>query len=798
MPAVASRYWRIGFRSATTTGSCHLPLSTLKVLNSSLVDQTGSATVTVQNLLAGSSAANLSDNSNATTGTMTFTAGTTFQYVTYDFGSGNTASLSSFLIRVSSASTTGTSKITASALDMLVQSSSDNTTWLTQTVLGRPLAADDVDYYMAMIPDSLYYPVPSRTQIAGNGGIYGIVSEDGVALPNRPVILYDRDDFSKIGYATTDVNGGYAFNGLNENREYLVMSVDPSGPPYKNALVYDRITPINTKTQLQTQSPFWAQRLRDPKFGFSFAITKFIDGVTNNEFEISPGGVSYQRDLSPIMFDGLTVSPTEGALGSFQFIKSNRVSNSTRGQGLFAVGAGFFGDGAVSNPDEYGALSFELICIPPTPSETSLIAFWMMTPDSNDSATSCVISGFDRLRTGPTIEVTPTAVNVRMGLGGNNFSTVRATAPVVQNQIHHIVFTYVQDSEIKLYVNGALAATTAIAGSGRPFTAPWAVDTGAVQDFGGTWNVDTAVVARRVGGIAVCGAGLFGTAKYPPGWGGYFGAANFWGRALSQSDVTKLSDSVTDTANFVPLTTLSGYAAEVEVDNPSYYFRLNETSQPASFVRPISGRKALNLTYRAGTAFGVNAGFVAGSTAVDFSNSAGAYLTASQFSNTFSVEMWVRPTSLSALGYLFAVGAYQPALNPAQMTLSTGGILSLLLYDKTGITTTITFSHTPLAVNTSYHLVVTYDPWVEKTAKLYLNGVLADTKNAPAIPVAHTSLFTGIGCRANNNIQWGSTSTIDAPTFGTDHFRGVMGEFAWYNHRLTAARVQAHYDARNY
>ena len=31
------------------------------------------------------------------------------------------------------------------------------------------------------------------------------------------MLLFERDTFYKVGYTTTDQNGGYAFNGLNDN-----------------------------------------------------------------------------------------------------------------------------------------------------------------------------------------------------------------------------------------------------------------------------------------------------------------------------------------------------------------------------------------------------------------------------------------------------------------------------------------------------------------------------------------------------------------------------------------------------
>lgn len=808
MPAVASRYWRIGFRSATNSGSCHLPLSTLKVLNASLVDQTGSATVTVQNLLAGNSAASLSDNSDTTTATMTFSAGTTLQYVTYDFGSGNTASLNSFLIRVSSTVTTGTSRIPASELDIVVQSSSDNTAWLLQTFLNRPLAFDNTDYYQAMIVDSQFYTLPTRTQLAGAGGIYGIVSEDGVALPNRPVILYNRDDFSKIGYATTDEGGAYAFNGLNENREYLVMSVDPSGPPYKNALVYDRIVPINTRALLPSQSVFWAQRLRDSKFGFSYAVTNFLDGPNFNAVEAAPGSQQsalvsalggYWPPGSVLYFNGYTTPVVSNPSGAFKFLKSDRTSTSSRGTGIISTGSGYLGSGNSSDGNEYNELSFEVFCVPPATGENPLAVMWNAAPD--DGTATFYENSWDTFwsnKTGPVIEITPTAARFRISLGTLSLNTIRASAPVVQNQVNHIIATYSYENVIKLYVNGVLAATTSIPNTGRMFTHEYLLNAG-IHDIVSNYNTarsGTTSVAKCIVGITVTGSGTPMTDGWAPGFDGIFGAANWWGRELTQSDVTKLYNSFIDPSNFIPDSYQSGYAGEVEADNPSYYFRMNDTSMPPNgFTRPLVGRKTANLYYRGGTVFGANANFAGGNTAVDFSNSGGAYVVLSPFSSTFSVEMWIRPTSLSVATTLFSASTRGSNL-PARLTLSASGMLTLITSDTLFSAINFPFTHTALVVNTSYHIVVSYDPWAEKTAKLYINGQLVDTRNATSFPSFTESVAVTIGVNSAGALGW--NTAVPVPTFGTEHFRGIMGEFAWYNHRLPADRVQAHYAARNF
>lgn len=79
----------------------------------------------------------------------------------------------------------------------------------------------------------------------GNGAIFGILSEDGVAKTGFPVTLLDRTTGKRVGRQYTDDNGGFVFNGLNtETDDYQVIGQDEDGETYKNAVIRDRIKPV--------------------------------------------------------------------------------------------------------------------------------------------------------------------------------------------------------------------------------------------------------------------------------------------------------------------------------------------------------------------------------------------------------------------------------------------------------------------------------------------------------------------------------------------------------------------------
>lgn len=81
----------------------------------------------------------------------------------------------------------------------------------------------------------------------GRGGlIQGVVAEDGVVKANSPVFLYEREGGKFVAKTRTESDGSFAFRGLNrESSDYLVVALDPDGVSPKNALVYDRVQPVN-------------------------------------------------------------------------------------------------------------------------------------------------------------------------------------------------------------------------------------------------------------------------------------------------------------------------------------------------------------------------------------------------------------------------------------------------------------------------------------------------------------------------------------------------------------------------
>lgn len=793
------RFWRLYFRSINTYNYGQLIFRTLKPHDASGNPLTSGVSLSISaGLMNGTSfpLANLIDIDTAsatycgvnypdyqTTTSWRFVQFTYTDPVLWDF----------LLANISETALNGNSVVPANSVDFCIDSSPDNVTWNRQAMVYRPVLAANGDYKFSATTKSTTYPIPSRINIGGSGGIYGIVSEDGVAQADRPVLLFERDTFYKVGYTTTDQNGGYAFNGLNENREFLVMSYDPSGPPYKNALVWDRILPINTKGNLAPQSAFWARRCRESSLGMLVSYADYLNGATYRYFRSNILGHAENMLQTTEQFWGFDFYPDTRVGGSIRFLKSGRhLSPTANNNGLFIrAGQGAVnGRNQASPPENYTNLTWEYIFKAPAPSETALIFMWGGRRDSDDHAYYGYDDywGYYGMTAGPTLEVTSAVMNVRLALSTRNLSIVRASAPVVAGEIYHVMVTYEQDATVKLYVNGVLVQTTAITGGGRLWS--WLRSNNPTNenwDYIATTNQPNGA-ARRFDALAIGGYGTpthghgSGWGAVPAAHGGGFGLAAMYYRTFTDAEVASFYDSYQNWDTHVVPPKYAGYMAEIEADNPVYYFRMNELQSQ----RPINalGQQDYFAWYEGNPVFNAT-GFVTGSSAITTSNGSLLLNNFSTLATTFTVECFVRPSSVTGTTRIWLLRIYNG--NPPMYLSLVAGNLQLSIVDVTGTTTTVFFVHPNLVAGTAYHLAVTYDPWGEKKTRLYINGVQANEQTATVFPDTYrTATWLCIGANAS----------ATAPTI-SERFQGQIGEFAAYNYVLPPARVQAHYDARN-
>lgn len=688
---------------------------------------------------------------------------------------------------------TGTSYLNINNVSIQVFTSNDLLTWSQMVQQPDPILGFGTTYRIPASRQSIYFNESSRKLIGGSGGIYGIVSEDGIARPNRPVYLFERDNFSRVAIAKTDENGGYTFNGLNTQREFTLMSVDISGPPFKNAIVWDRIKPINASINVDSAvSPFWMRRARDPDLGAVFAITGYIDGPA---YDFANGGKLGGIPFAALgnRYPGMDFVPSDKtAGGELMFIKSARTNNYI-GAGIDAVTEScVFSPAPTSNePENTQNLTFEYIVKSPQPGEVPLIIVW-----TNNEFTVMTNNVERMFGAGPTLEITETDLNIRFPLSGRNRGTPKASYPIVSGTEYHVVVAYSESDFIDCYINGLHVGRTSIVGGGPLWGHTISYANTSAGEFN-NWDLAAGIRARnkvidyisclQVGGTGLgVGGGTPGNSTIsrliPPGFGGAFAMSAVYGRAMNELEVHELYDSYANHESHATSSRLTGYSAFVEADLPSLYFPMSEVSvddAPAS----LTGHKGYYALWESLAGMLAN-GFTSSGASVNTSSGGLIVRNANVVNSVFSVSLFARASSVSGKQNLFSVSTV--STQEVIGLYANNGLINIVVTDPSGTASGFSFNFL-MEVGADYNFCVTYDAWDSGVTSLYVNGELFNTVSASAYPALYMEGHSiGIGVLTNT-----------VGNAAGNRFQGDIAEVAIYNYVLSADRISAQYAARD-
>ena len=329
--------------------------------------------------------------------------------------------------------------------------------------------------------------------------------------------------------------------------------------------------------------------------------------------------------------------------------------------------------------------------------------------------------------------------------------TFDVTGPTITpGTTYHVAMTYDGSAE-RLYVNGALAATTTCTGS---------IDYSSVGTsglgIGGAQNsTRTVAFSGTIDDVAVYGAGL-SSARV----GAHYGASTN-----------------------IPTSTADPYAYAVTSDSPTAYYRLDD---PGSLMADATSNH-LNGTYGTSVVHGkpsllaTNADAAAGFPGGSYSAAGIATVpqsTTFQQQPNVTVEALINETS--APGSIVELITYGPSGGqPWSLRISASNAITARVHTTTG---TFDVTGPTITPGTTYHVAMTYDGSAER---LYVNGALAAT-TACTGSIDYSSVGTsGLGIGGAQN----STRTVA--------FSGTIDEVAVYGAALSAARVNAHYTAAN-
>jgi hypothetical protein len=217
----------------------------------------------------------------------------------------------------------------------------------------------------------------------------------------------------------------------------------------------------------------------------------------------------------------------------------------------------------------------------------------------------------------------------------------------------------------------------------------------------------------------------------------------------------------------------------VLADNPTGYWRLNETSGGITYDHSGSGS---HLVYSGAATLG-QSGYLSGdtSTSVLFKNGtstgvAGSSTGGSSKIDNFSMEAWVYPTAATQNAYIFATSSYTFG-----MTDGVGGVGSKLTVQLGGVSWDALSSTYSLSINQWQHIVITRANGVWSS---YVNGVRRNTGSTanPNVPVGTPGVAIGGPAPWDPNFQI---------------FSGKIADAAFYEYPLSLTQIQTHYNSGN-
>jgi len=674
--------------------------------------------------------------------------------------------------------------------------SSDASNWQQVIRLPNLTPTFDVSYTTDLdIERAFRYYNDTMIPYSGDGGIYGIVAEDGTPV-QRPVYLFERELMRPIRRLNSTVDGAYAFENLNRDREYLVMAVDTTEEPgqpgvYKNALVRDRITPIPANGVPTDGLPFFF-RMRStmqPRpvcmWNYCGPETGYRHRYSSNTYDHTNYGKGFIDVAAGGGFDlrGIPL-PIQSPAFRLAYPKQRR-PDLERGVGT----------------DNVALFSVEAVFEVPSGTDKTLEMSW--TGPMNG-----YIINPGGAQHGLTVEVQNTGVmNVRCCLSGDvSLNAVRATTTLTPGTVVHVVICYSESQYIKIYVNGAHANTGSLSGYGIMYFGSHNGWTYASTMFpegssgNGTHYLRFGLGISTFRMLGTCGYGAVGSTGHD-----YFvldsGIAY---AALYDGDL-----SLTPDADGVPIAIrdmyssyangavwtggsrpggwptvpqFSGYGVEVAADAPAAWLRMQETSNtgPAVGYGIISTNGALRVwgeretdvwpaVYETGPGIHYNAG---------------------------SLELWYRPVTLGTQDNSFLYTVNKGAtVSSLMIYVNTSKFVVLRVYDTAGNYIYVIFSSLQLAVDTDYHIVVTWDSIVSTKARLYINGALQEEQNF--FTQTHWRVDESGFTIGNNMNDPDIAPPYNVAVTANNAALGYMADVALYSYELPAARIAAHYAAKD-
>ena len=612
---------------------------------------------------------------------------------------------------------------------------------------------------------------PRRRTFAGNGGIFGIVTEDGAPVSGRNVYLYERETFNKFRQTQSDEIGGYQFFGINEDLEWMLLCVDTDGANPKNAIIHDRIVPISLLSGSEQDNAFVASRITRADVAglylpqqYGFARTYNGDNMPNPWETDNANSAAQPPDIS-----------SQNPLVFF-WGPGDRGAGHHRGAGLLLAG------GSESSPP-HDSFSGEVIFRSTTTGEDAeLVIDGESSNDFYRDNAHCglifVVGSDEILITAYTENISDITPKL-----ATHPEAVIGSIPILPLTQYHMAFSYTQGLELRVVLNGSNVHTFSLSGRGRLVNSRADAGNGDSEAdrerqtftkmramyWMRTWWRDSSVDNSASGLIP---DSISANNAPDPSFRG--GPMALYNTDLTQVELEALYDAYVNPQ----LPVYSAHEAVFLRDMPTLWFRLND----ADGAQPVASRVCTSIT-ASYTTTGVTysePGIVPGETGVVFGNSGSLRTNSSIFQGDFfSFECFFRLNQLpgsQARLWTWENGGGSDAM---YLYVSGNGELIMGVHDGSSWHVYATPAATVFA-NTDYHLVCRHDSSVEFAVQFYLNNSLVLDQSAIYRMRNDARGFTiganGAGASPGNNLN------------------GLMQDFLWYPYYLPAERIQAHYD----
>ena len=584
----------------------------------------------------------------------------------------------------------------------------------------------------------------------GIGAIYGIVTEDGAPARKR-IVLMDRTTLSVVARTTSDENGAYAFAGLNpDTNDYLALAVDDDGAPCKEAICHDYLQPVPAH-QGATFWGNWGKRaLRDyPVTGWMGTADGggAIHGLTTPTIQ-EGSAVALAQSITPGAPHLASLDLTAASIAFAARPDNQRTSSAPLCVSLewvFARGENPIGVLATSATNNQSITTTNahfcaLAVLHYDPATQRITAYNNTNSSSNSSSSRRVWQDWREI----------------------GFADLSGAGEVV-----HVVLTIEYGFEARLYVNGALAEVFSLAGQNDKITnaqnCVGALVFGDKPNNANTANTMTQPATGRTGGF------LFYEAALP-----------------AEAVAARYADLMVGTS---PAET--GYAKEVLLDAPMYLYRLNEADAAGGFadwltddalrVMQVFSPEKIATSQSAPVTGQSAARFNGGAAKTDF----GAMQSASQHELTFDFWLTLNETP-TAMQYIVA---NTDTNNNVYSGVSVGADGKLTLHTReSSAAKTVTFAPA-LAAGVTKHVAVTLDKR-SRTARLYLDGALADTQSTTATLLDAALITASAVSRTHIGGMVNAAASSAANTL-----RATLSDVALYPRALSASRILAHFSA---